>query len=82
MALVKHVPMPRKMSSAVIRLSEQRSSRLIPYVPMILSLDWVAQNPDAMTPRTGPDILTSLSESLFGRKLKAADPANAITHAD
>ena len=49
---------------------------------MILSLDWVAQNPDAMTPRTGPDILTSLSESLFGRKLKAADPANAITNAD
>jgi Fe-S-cluster containining protein len=75
-ATVDQVPMPAKMSSAVIRLSRQRSSRFIPYVPMILALDWVRQHPDELAPRTGPDILKSLIESLFGRAVNTADPAS------
>lgn len=67
---VQQVPLSAKMSNAVMRLSPQGSSRLIPYVPLILALEWVEQHADALELRTGPEILTSLVESLFGRTVK------------
>ncbi len=60
---IHQVPLPAKMSAAVIRLSQQTSARLIPYVPLILALDWVSCHPDEMLPRTGPQIVQSLVES-------------------
>jgi Fe-S-cluster containining protein len=79
---VQHVRLPAKMSSAVMRLSRQSESRLIPYVPLILALEWVTRNPDEMAPRKGTEILTSLVESLFGQEVKANGSNDSPTDSD
>ncbi len=67
---VRQIEIPAKVSNAVIRLSDQGTSRFIPYVPMILALDWVNEHEDKMTPRSGPDILKQVFENLSGQKIK------------
>jgi len=71
---VRQVEIPAKVSNAVIRLSEQGTSRFIPYVPMILALDWVEEHEDKMKARSGPEILKQVFENLSGQEIKD-DPA-------
>lgn len=67
---VRQIEIPAKVSNAVIRLSKQSSARFIPYVPMILALEWVENHPDEMPLKSGPDILKHVLENLSGKEIK------------
>ena len=68
---VRQVKIPAKVSNAVIRLSKPREgSRFIPYVPMILALEWAENNPENMPPKPGPMILKEMFENLSGQEVK------------
>lgn len=65
---VDAVALPGKMSHAVFRLSKQTSSRFIPYVPMILLLEWVASHPDEMEKAPGPEIVRRVLQNMAEKK--------------
>jgi Fe-S-cluster containining protein len=68
---VRQIKIPAKVSNAVIRLSQQREgSRFIPYVPMILALEWAENNPENMPHKPGPAILKEVFENLSGQEIK------------
>ena len=68
-ASIRQMAIPAKVSNAVIRLSEQSSSRFIPYVPMILALEWVKEHEDTMLLQTGPEVLKHVLENLSGKEI-------------
>lgn len=67
---IRQIEIPAKVSNAVIRLSKQSSSRFIPYVPMILALEWAENHPDEMQPKSGPEVLKHVLENLSGKEIK------------
>lgn len=62
---VRQIPIPAKVSNAVILLSQPKEgSRYIPYVPMVLALDFAENTPDEMPSDTGPNILKRVFNNL------------------
>lgn len=61
---VRQVPVLVRLSSALIRLSPQGPSRFIPYVPLVLAIDWAAANEDEFQEVPGPDILSRVMKNL------------------
>jgi hypothetical protein len=71
---VQLLGIPAKVSTAVICLSPPRpGSTLIPYVPLILALEWTAAHPDDLPHRPGPAILKSVFDHLAKQPV-SADP--------
>jgi Fe-S-cluster containining protein len=66
---VRMIKLPAKLSNAVIRLSKQGESRFIPYIPMILALEWSENNPDEMSLQSGPELLKRVFENLSGKEI-------------
>jgi Fe-S-cluster containining protein len=80
---IRQIEIPAKVSNAVIRLSEQGNSRFIPYVPMILALEWVEEHEDTMPLQTGPEILKHVLENLSGKEIdkeKTSSPSIETTN--
>ena len=63
-ASVHQVPVLVQLSRAMIRLSPQGSSRFIPYVPLVLALDWADANEDEFQEMPGPNILSQVMKNL------------------
>lgn len=63
---IQTVPVLVQLSSAMIRLSPQGPSRFIPYVPLVLAIDWANSNEDEFQEMTGPDILSQVMKNLAG----------------
>jgi Fe-S-cluster containining protein len=66
---IRRIKIPAKLSNAVIRLSKQGESRFIPYVPMILALEWSGNNPDEMPLQPGTEALKRVLENLTGKEI-------------
>lgn len=62
---VRGVPIPAKVSNAVVLLSQPKSdSRFIPFVPLVLALEFAAETPDEMPSETGQNILKRVFANL------------------
>jgi Fe-S-cluster containining protein len=62
---VDRLGIPAKVSNAVICLSPPRpGSALIPFVPLVLALEWAAAHPEDLPHRPGPAIVRSVFEHL------------------
>jgi Fe-S-cluster containining protein len=59
------VPLPGKVSTAVLRLSPPApDSRSVSWVPLVLALEWAAAHPDEPPPRPGPEVLREFFTNL------------------
>jgi Fe-S-cluster containining protein len=79
---IRQIAIPAKVSNAAIRLSKQGNSRFIPYVPLILALEWVEKHEDTMPLQTGPEILKHVLENLSGKEIdkeKMSSPSTETT---
>jgi Fe-S-cluster containining protein len=65
---VRMVPLAGKVSNAVARLDDPRSSRFIPWVPLILAPEWADAHPEEPHARPGPELLRAVFERLAGKK--------------
>lgn len=75
---IRCVPLAAKASRALSRIGEDPTKRFIPWVPLILALDWAERHPDDLPPRPGPDWLREFFERLTGREIpKAPSPEPA-----
>lgn len=61
---IQGVPVLVNLSSAIIRLARQGSSRFIPFVPLVLSIAWSESNEDEFQPLLGTEILSRLLKNL------------------
>lgn len=60
---VHQVPIPARVSAALVQLSGQ------PFVPLPLALQWASSHPDTLVPRPAIDILRALIERLSGKSI-------------
>jgi Fe-S-cluster containining protein len=77
---IRQIEIPAKVSNAVIRLSKQGKSRFIPYVPMILALEWAENHADEMPLQSGPDVLKHVLENLSGKEIKEQEQTTDTNH--
>jgi Fe-S-cluster containining protein len=62
---INQTTLPAKVSNAVVLLSQvKEGARFIPYVPMILALDFAQNTPDEMTAESGESILKKVFSNL------------------
>ncbi len=61
---VRQVPVLVQLSRATIRLSPQGTSRFIPYVPLVLAIDWANAHEDEFQESPGPHILSQVMKNL------------------
>jgi Fe-S-cluster containining protein len=64
---VRMVPLAGKGSTALARLDEDRASRFVPWVPLILAPDWAAAHPEPPRLRPGPELLREFFTRLAER---------------
>jgi Fe-S-cluster containining protein len=63
---VECIEVVAKVSNAVAALDSGSATDPDGWIPLVLALDWAAENPDIALPEPGPDILKKMFENLAG----------------
>jgi Fe-S-cluster containining protein len=63
------VELAAKVSRAVNRIGHDPGRRSIPWVPLMLALEWAESHPDELLPRPGPEWLREFFSLLTGRDI-------------
>lgn len=71
---IQMVPLPAKVSAAMVRLSLRPGERAVRWVPLTLALDWADSHPENDPERTGPELLQELFARLAERRDKPEQP--------
>lgn len=68
-ASIRKLPMPASIFGALITVAKKPDQKSAPFVPLVLALEWAAENPDTAKRRPGPEFLKQVVENLSGKPL-------------
>jgi Fe-S-cluster containining protein len=72
---VRTIPFPFKMWWGLARFDPlPADTRYVPWVPLILALQWTEEHPEEEPARPGPELLTDLFAKLTGKQLQTPPP--------
>lgn len=72
---VRMVKLPVKVSNALARIEQARSSDgSMPWVPLVLAPEWAEAHPDEPPPRPGPELVRDLFQRLTDREVPLPEP--------
>jgi Fe-S-cluster containining protein len=66
---VRQVPMPARVSNALIRIGGDAAPEASAFVPLVLALDWVGRHPEGPAAITGPAMVKQIMENVSGKTI-------------
>lgn len=67
---VRQIPVPARVSNALIGIGPPPGPEAELFVPLVLALEWAAANPDDGSAATGPEMLQYIVERISGKPLQ------------
>jgi Fe-S-cluster containining protein len=72
---IRGIGLAGKMSHVISRLDDPKQTGILPWVPLILALEWAEAHPEEPPPRPAPEILREVFDRLAGQKKPPEDPS-------